>query len=132
SDEDTEFALMERHISDVPTPLRTLNPEVSEETEAAVMRALAKDREQRFAGCANMAKALLAPAATAVDSPSEPLHKALRLSKVAVAVLALSTLVSVGGWMVACGEEERLNSTHQALTREGRRAANDPRNLKKR
>jgi len=132
SDEDTEFALMERHISDVPTPLRTLNPEVSEETEAAVMRALAKDREQRFAGCANMAKALLAPAATAVDSPSEPLHKTLRLSKVAVAVLALSTLVSVGGWMVAYGEKERLKSANQVLSQEGRSAANDARNLEDR
>src|SRR5262249_8912222 len=48
SEEDTEFSLMERHMSDLPTPLRTLNPEVSEETEAAVMRALAKDRERRF------------------------------------------------------------------------------------
>jgi serine/threonine-protein kinase len=46
SDEDTEFALMERHISDVPTPLRTLNSEVKKETEAASMRALAKDRER--------------------------------------------------------------------------------------
>jgi serine/threonine protein kinase len=57
-DDDTEFTLMERHMRDLPAPLTTLNSTVDEETEAAVMRALAKDREKRFASCAEMAKAL--------------------------------------------------------------------------
>src|SRR5262245_3786392 len=96
------------------------------------MRVLAKYRYQRFAGCANMAKALLAPAATCVDGPSEPLHKTSRLSKVAVAVLTLSTLVSVGGWMVVYGEKERLKSANPPRSRQNGSVANDTRNWEER
>jgi serine/threonine protein kinase len=128
SEEDTEFALMERHISDSPTPLRILNSEVNEETEAAVMRALAKDREKRFAGCAAMAKALLVPTGTSTGGPSSILDKTSRVSKVAVAVLALSTLVSAGGWMVAYGEKERLKSANPPLIRDDGSLGNDARN----
>lgn len=132
SDNDTEFTLMERHMSDLPAPLRTLNSEVDKETEAGVMRALAKDREKRFAGCADMAKALLALAAISVDGSSKPVDKTSRFSKAAVAVLALSTLVSVGGWIVAYGEKERLKSANLTLSREGGSVANDARNLEER
>jgi len=44
----------------------------------------------------------------------------------------LSTLVSVGGWMVAYGEKERLKSANQLLGREGQSAATDARNLEDR
>jgi serine/threonine protein kinase len=125
SEEDTEFSLMERHMNDLPTPLRTLNSEVNEETEAAVMRALAKDREKRFAGCAEMAKALLVPTGTSTGGPSSILDKTSRVSKVAIAVLALSTLVSAGGWIVAYGEKERLKSANPPLIRDDGSLGND-------
>jgi serine/threonine-protein kinase len=58
SGDETEFALMERHLNESPTPLTSQNSEVNQATEDVVMRALAKDREKRFARCADMAKAL--------------------------------------------------------------------------
>ena len=114
-------------MNDLPTPLRTLNSEVNEETEAAVMRALAKDREKRFAGCAEMAKALLVPSGTSTDRPSRFSTKPSRVSKVAIAVLALSTLVSIGGWIVAHGEKERLKSANSPLSRDDGSLGNDVR-----
>jgi chromosome segregation ATPase len=106
-----------------------LNSEVNKETEAAVMRALAKDREKRFAGCAEMAKALLVPSGTSSDRPSKPLDKPSRVSKVAVAVLALSTLVSIGGWIVAHGEKERLKSANSPVSQEDGSLGKGVRNL---
>jgi len=111
SEDDTEFALMERHINEWPTPLRSLNSAVNEETEAAIMRAFAKDPEERFAGCADMAEALVAAAPT--NGRSKPLDKPARFSKAPVAVLALTTLVAVGGWIVTYGQKEHLKSAAQ-------------------
>ena len=72
SDDDTEFTLMERHMNEEPTSLTRLNSEANGRLETAVMRALAKDRDNRFAGCADMANAFL-PAASGfsrLDGPS--------------------------------------------------------------
>jgi serine/threonine-protein kinase len=75
SSEDTEFALMERHLKESPTPLRFNNSEVNQTTEDAVMRALAKEREKRFADCADMAKALRERPAKASQEPSRILWR---------------------------------------------------------
>src|SRR5262245_34478876 len=132
ADEDTEFTLMERHMSDLPAPLRTLNSAVDEKTEAAVMRALAKDRENRFAGCADMAKALLAAGAISVEGSPKPIDKTSHLLKAAVVVLALSTLASAGGWIVTYREKEYWKSANPPLSREGGSVANDAGNLEER
>ena len=46
------------HMSQAPAPPRTVNPDVPEALEAAIMRALAKDPNQRFASMADFQEAL--------------------------------------------------------------------------
>ena len=54
----TEFELMQAHVKRSPLPLRQRNPNVDRHTDAVVMRALSKNRDDRFAGCGEMAQAL--------------------------------------------------------------------------
>ena len=54
----SEFELMQSHVTRQPIPLHQRHVQVNRGTESAVMRALAKDREDRFAGCGEMAQAL--------------------------------------------------------------------------
>ncbi|GAB4355449.1 MAG: hypothetical protein Kow006_21780 [Gammaproteobacteria bacterium] len=53
-----------------PTPPRVLRPEIPEALEAIVMKALSKDREQRFASGAEFAAAM-ADAFSALDQPDQ-------------------------------------------------------------
>jgi len=56
---DTDFALMMAHLHEpVPDP-RTVRPELSEEVATVVMKAMAKDPDQRFKSCAEMRELLL-------------------------------------------------------------------------
>ena len=65
-DEDvTDISIMYAHVHKSPKPLRKLNPGVDERTEAAVMRALAKNPGDRFGGCHEMSNALPVTAAIA-------------------------------------------------------------------
>jgi tetratricopeptide (TPR) repeat protein len=102
---------MERHMNEAPVPMRSLNPEVNEQLQAVVMQALAKDRDRRFAGCADLANALAAAAPVSSGGSSKPVDNVLRFLKAAVAVLALTTLVAVGGWMAGSGEKDPGDST---------------------
>jgi serine/threonine protein kinase len=111
SEDDTEFTLMERHMNEAPVSMRNLESSINVETEAVIMRALAKDRDQRFAGCADMAKALVAAVEVSSSGPAKPVDNVSRVLKVAVAVLALTTLVAVGGWMVGSGEKHPGDSS---------------------
>jgi serine/threonine protein kinase len=111
SEDDTEFTLMERHMNEAPVSMRSLESSINVETEAVIMRALAKDRDQRFAGCADMAKALVAAVEVSSSGPAKPVDNVSRVLKVAVAVLALTTLVAVGGWMVGSGEKHPGDSS---------------------
>lgn len=54
----TEFELLQAHVTRSPIPIRKRNSDVDRHTEAVIMRALAKDPEERFAGCGEMAQAL--------------------------------------------------------------------------
>ena len=110
SDDDTEFALMERHMNEAPKSLTRQNSEANERLEAAVMRALAKDRDDRFTGCADMANAFLPTASVSVVGRSEPPVKISRIAKASVVVLTLTTLASAGGWIAANRANERLGS----------------------
>jgi serine/threonine-protein kinase len=136
SDDDTEFTLMERHMNETPASMRSLESAVNEETEAVIMRAMAKNRDQRFAGCADMARALIAAAEVSVGGPSRSPDKTARVIKAAAAVLALTTLVSAGGWIAANGENERLRSANPPLKEIGpdhsavEKAANEIEELK--
>jgi eukaryotic-like serine/threonine-protein kinase len=106
SEDDTEFTLMERHMHEAATPIRSAGSTVNAQTEAVIMRALEKDREQRFAGCADMAKALQAAAASSSGIPSGPVLSVPMGLKAAVVVLALTTIIGFSGWIAGSGEKD--------------------------
>jgi TolB-like protein/Tfp pilus assembly protein PilF len=54
---------LSRHLLEPPAPLRQRRPTIPEQVERAVLRALAKEPENRFAGTAEFAAALTAPTA---------------------------------------------------------------------
>ncbi|MET0388980.1 MAG: serine/threonine-protein kinase, partial [Polyangiales bacterium] len=57
---DTIVQILSGHISDLPTPPRALRPEITLRTEAAILKALEKAPEDRFADMHSMRKALTA------------------------------------------------------------------------
>jgi len=56
---DVDFAVRLAHIQSAPMPLRQLNPAVTPECEAVVMRALAKDPKDRYQTCRELSDALV-------------------------------------------------------------------------
>jgi serine/threonine-protein kinase len=67
----TPPAIFVKHLVDPPPPPRTLNPALPEAVEQVTLRALAKDREERYATAGDMVQALQAatePAALSADS----------------------------------------------------------------
>jgi hypothetical protein len=56
---DTDFALMMAHLHEPAPDPRTVRPELSEEVAKVVMKAMAKDPEQRFGSCTEMRELLL-------------------------------------------------------------------------
>ncbi len=57
-DGQTTPELLAMIVADAPTPVSHLRPEISAELEAIVLRAVAKDREARYASLAELAEAL--------------------------------------------------------------------------
>jgi hypothetical protein len=56
---DTDFALMMAHLHEPAPDPRTVRPELSEEVAKVVMKAMAKDPDQRFKSCTEMRELLL-------------------------------------------------------------------------
>lgn len=76
----TEFELMQAHVKRQPASLRQHNPQVDRHTNAVVMRALAKNRDDRFAGCGEMAQALFHKESSRADSSARMSVPALLFS----------------------------------------------------
>jgi eukaryotic-like serine/threonine-protein kinase len=70
--EDTDFALKEAHVYRAPESLRKWNHQVPAWLDAAVLRALAKNPDERFSGCGEFRRTLDAPAAQAQPQPPAP------------------------------------------------------------
>jgi eukaryotic-like serine/threonine-protein kinase len=70
--EDTDFALKEAHVYRAPEPLRKWNPQVPAWLEAVVLRALAKNPDERFSGCGEFRRTLDAPDSALPVSPAAP------------------------------------------------------------
>lgn len=68
---ETPLAILMKHVND-PLPLpRRINPEIPESLERVVLKAMAKDPQDRYAGAAAMAEALQAAATEAeIELPS--------------------------------------------------------------
>lgn len=72
---ETPPAIFVKHLLDPPPPPRTLNPALPEAVERVTLKALAKDREERYATAGDMARELWAAtgaAALSVDSSEVP------------------------------------------------------------
>ena len=63
----TSAAVMVKHTSDPPPSLTTINPQIRESLAETIVRALAKDPDERFANCEEFWKALRS-SSTGVDS----------------------------------------------------------------
>jgi eukaryotic-like serine/threonine-protein kinase len=70
--EDTDFAVKEAHVYQAPEPLRKWNPRVPAWLEAVVLRALAKNPDERFLGCGEFRRTLDEPDAALPLSPAAP------------------------------------------------------------
>jgi serine/threonine protein kinase len=111
----TEYTLMRHHINDPPRPVRELNPDVDEQTESVVMKALSKDPDERFEGCAQMSLKL---APTPKPNPP-PLNGERSLTwKIAVAVFGL-TAVIFGLLYLFKGNEETRSLRERIRSLEG-------------
>ncbi|MFN0110712.1 MAG: protein kinase domain-containing protein [Blastocatellia bacterium] len=55
---DTDFVVKYHHLHTAPKPPRELNPQIPEKIEAVVMKALAKDPDNRFVSCGAFARTL--------------------------------------------------------------------------
>ncbi len=64
----SDFDVRLAQVSDPPKPLREQNPEIPEELEAIVLKALAKNPNERYAGCGEFARALACVRETRDDS----------------------------------------------------------------
>jgi len=73
-----------KHITQAPPSAQELNPALGPEHDALIMRALTKDRDERFADMAEMRDAVRNPQAFAVqDAVDSPLHGPTEASGVA-------------------------------------------------
>jgi eukaryotic-like serine/threonine-protein kinase len=63
------WEVMNRHISTMPAPLRSHVPEIPARVEEVVLRALAKDPQQRFASVADFADALWQASQPTISAP---------------------------------------------------------------
>lgn len=55
---DTDFTVMNGHLTQPPPPIRTANAQVPEQLEAVVLKCLAKDPNDRYANAEEMGRAL--------------------------------------------------------------------------
>jgi eukaryotic-like serine/threonine-protein kinase len=70
--DDTDFALKEAHVYRAPESLRKWNPRIPDWLDAVVLRALAKNPDERFLGCGEFRRNLDAPAAPAPSAAPAP------------------------------------------------------------
>lgn len=67
---DSPFAVMHQHISKEPVAPSRVRPQIPAAVDAVVLRALSKDREQRFAGMGELQRALASAGAAAPALPT--------------------------------------------------------------
>jgi tRNA A-37 threonylcarbamoyl transferase component Bud32 len=79
-DAGSQFAILHAHVSEPPPPLRAIDPAIPSDLESIVMRALAKNPNDRFADCESMMRELdragapAAPAFPATAASGATIH----------------------------------------------------------
>ncbi len=107
---DTEFTIMEGHTKTAPPALRSINADVDPDMESVVLRALAKNPDERFGGCEEMAMALAFPGGSRSLSP-EKSTKSSSVLYAAVVLLVLTTSVTGWGWYKTHQQLEQARSS---------------------
>lgn len=100
-----DYEIMSGHLDKKPDSIRKYNPEVDEYLEAVVLRAMAKNSDDRFGGCSAMADALVVQATTEKSPPEEFTQRLKKLEKARKVLLAvalfllLTTVAGAIGWI---------------------------------
>lgn len=76
--DDTDFALKEAHVYRAPESLRKWNPRIPAWLDAVVLRALAKNPDERFLGCGEFRRTLDAPEAAPPPAAAPPAPEPVR------------------------------------------------------
>ncbi|HKH45871.1 MAG TPA: serine/threonine-protein kinase [Thermoanaerobaculia bacterium] len=122
--DDTDFALKEAHVYRVPEPLRTRNPQIPAWLDAVVLRALAKNPDERFSGCGEFRRTLEAPPAAAQPiAPAPAPVRAVRKTGEAPAgkrlpvalIVGIAVAVAVLAALVLFATRERWGSEEPAV-----------------
>ncbi len=66
---DSEFSILQAHVTQPPPPMRSIDPSIPPELEALVARALAKKPQDRYPDCESFARALELVAAPPLNVP---------------------------------------------------------------
>lgn len=120
-------SIIYQHLEKPPTPPREINPDIPADVEAVIMRALQKNREERFSTATDMARALnlalgrpigssdslnAMPAPRFVATPSTATRQAAAKSWLpyGAAILGVLILVAIGALLVS-----QTNSANAAL-----------------
>jgi serine/threonine protein kinase len=93
----SDIDVLSAHVSAAPVPPRSINPEISAPLEAAVLRALRKNPDERFATAAAFREALAAPP-PAVQPPLPAITP--RTSRAPIAVASILLAAAIAGWIV--------------------------------
>jgi serine/threonine protein kinase len=123
---ETPMAVMLKHITEAPPPLRTQNPDISPEIEQVALKALAKSREDRYAHAVEFAaayEAALDPAATLpiAQQPSLstlPVTPAIEQRRspwpiVAGVIAALAVVIAIAALVISNNRSDGGGSTVQ-------------------
>jgi len=69
---DSQVSVMHAHLQDAPAPLRSRRPDLPEELDVVLAKALAKRRDERYASCTDLIAAARAAIGEAAPSPRPP------------------------------------------------------------
>ena len=98
---ESELALVYAHLNDPPPRLTDLRPELPEALDGVVATALAKEAEERYASCGELAAAARAALA---GKPYARRSRRRRRAVVATVALLAAAAVGIGGYVTTRGE----------------------------
>ena len=126
----TDFDVMNGHMNAPPPSLRQLNPEIDENIDSVVSRAISKDPNARFGGCKEMAEALAPKAQTVEAVRNSSSKRENRLSQttrssekprkpiflvIAIILLLVLAIATSAGWIT---QMKRVDSLQVKLTQQ--------------